>query len=567
MELVLDDTTKNILDRLNEYGKAYIVGGYIRDSLLGTYTKDIDIATNLPNEEILQILKEYNPTVFNEKYHVIIIKSNDKKYEIARLREDIGILDGRNPKYVNFVDDIEKDIKRRDFTINSFYYNTKLIDKMNGIEDLNKGIIRSIGDPVERLAEDRIRILRAFRFMAKLGFSFDNDLEIEIARLAKNKMLFSNFSSERLILEFNKILLSKYADKALYKMFELDILKHFIKRFSNKTFNHEVFKLICMKYKILIQSYKILDLEMIYSCLFAFSGKSNIDVGRFYENDSVEYYEEFRIKFLNNFPKISMVKNLIYYHNIVNKRPTFIMLKRMLLDMVNNKNVCKLFNLIMILFDYDIVHIQKLLNNIQILYMAEEPVFLSSVDLEGVDLYNLGFNSKNILEIRLDVFNSILKGEIPNSKYDLINYVLKKYANNRKLTYEKSSGAIVYRKINGKYEFLIIRASTKGSFGFPKGHIEKNETEIQAAIRETKEETNIDIAISDTNFKKTLKYIINGEVFKEVSVFLAEAKNYDIKIDENELSTANWLSYKEAMNTLTYVAQRKVLRKAMLYLY
>lgn len=119
----------------------------------------------------------------------------------------------------------------------------------------------------------------------------------------------------------------------------------------------------------------------------------------------------------------------------------------MLLDLVNNKNVCKLFNLIVILFDYDIVHIHKLLYNIQILYMAEEPVFLSSVELDGVDLYNLGFDSKKILEIRLDVFNSILKGEIPNSKYEIITYVLKKYLPNKKIFYEKSSGAVVYRKI------------------------------------------------------------------------------------------------------------------------
>lgn len=566
MELVLDNTTREIFNKLKSHGKVYIVGGYIRDTLLGEYTKDIDLATNLSVDIVLDVLKEYNPIVANEKYHIVSIRVNDKKYEIARLREDIGILDGRNPKYINFVDDIKDDVKRRDFTINSFYYDDKIIDQMQSMKDLNMGIIRTIGDASERLQEDRIRILRAFRFMAKLNFSLDQKLEYEIMQMAKDKALFSNFSFERLILEFNKILLSKYADVALKKMFELDILKHFITQFSNKTFNNEVFELICKKYKKMIQSYKILDLDMIYACLFSFSGKPNLEIERFYENDSVSYYEEFRKKFLNT-QKSNMVKQYIYYHNIVNKKPTLIMLKRMLLDLINNKNVCKLFNLIVILFDYNIAHIHKLLYNIQILYMAEEPVFLSSVELDGVDLYNLGFDSKKILEIRLDIFNSILKGEIPNSKYEIITYVLKKYTENKKLIYEKSSGAVVYRKINDKYEFLIIRASGEGSFGFPKGHIERNETEIETAIRETKEETNIDIEVISCEFRKTLKYVIQGEVFKEVSVYLACAKNYDIQIDEQELSSAKWLSYKEALKVLTFSGQRNILRQAMLYLY
>lgn len=566
MELVLDNTTSDIFNKLKMHGKVYIVGGYIRDTLLGEYTKDIDIATNLSKDSVLEILKEYNPIVANEKYHIVSLKVNDKKYEIARLREDIGVLDGRNPKYINFVDDIKDDVKRRDFTINAFYYDEKIIDLTQSMKDLNRGIIRTIGKSSDRLYEDRIRILRAFRFMAKLNFSFDSDLEKTISQMSKDKNLFSIFSYERLILEFNKILLSKYADVALKKMFELDILKYFISPFSNKTFNHEVFELICRKYKKLIQSYKIIDLEMIYACLFSFSGKPSIETERFYENDSVAYYEEFRKKFLNT-QKVNTVKHYIYYHNIVNKRPTLIMLKRMLLDLVNNKNVCKLFNLIVILFDYDIVHIHKLLYNIQILYMAEEPVFLSSVELDGVDLYNLGFDSKKILEIRLDVFNSILKGEIPNSKYEIITYVLKKYLPNKKIFYEKSSGAVVYRKNNGKYEFLIIRASGEGSFGFPKGHVEKNETEIEAAIRETKEETNIDIEIVSNEFRKTLKYVIQGEIFKEVSVYLAYAKNHDIQVDEFELSSAKWLSYKEALKVLTFSAQRNILKQAMLYLY
>ena len=244
------------------------------------------------------------------------------------------------------------------------------------------------------------------------------------------------------------------------------------------------------------------------------------------------------------------------------------MLKRMLLDLVNNQNVCKLFNLIMILFDLNIKDIQKLLYNIQILYMAQEPVFLSSLDLDNVDLFNLGIEGKKILGIKMDVFSKVLNGDLPNSKFELLSYITKKYLNNAQLKYEKSAGAIVYKKINGKYMFLIIRGSNGGSFGFAKGHMESDECEEQTAIRETKEETNIDIAIRNSKaFRRTLKYVIYPDIYKEVTLFMAEALSADIKIDEHELSKAQWLTYKQAKEALTFLGQRNILKEAMIYLY
>ncbi|WP_277287385.1 NUDIX domain-containing protein [Sneathia sanguinegens] len=565
MEINVDKDVEEILFKLKKMGQAYIVGGYIRDKLLGIESKDIDIATDIDKKIILELFSEYKPIINSEKYQLISFKHKDKRYEITRLREDKGIFDGRNPKEINFIDDIKVDLKRRDFTINAFAYNgIKLIDIFLSYQDLNNRIIRVIGEPEQRLKEDRIRILRAFRFVAKCNFDLEDNLKKEIEALARDKNLFSFFSKDRLLLEFNKIIVLPYADKALELMFSLNILKHFIPIFSNLTFNKEVFKMICEKYKYMLKVYKNIDLELAYTVLFSFSGKKKLSYERSYEKDSIVYYEDFKNTF--KFFTINNVKNLIYYHNIIDKKLSLIMLKRMLLDLVNNKTVCKLFNLIMILYKLDIENILKILYNIQRLYMAEEPVFLSDLDLDNVDLYNLGLNNKKFIEMKMWAFSAVLKGKIANYKYDILLYILDKYAKHKKLLYEKSSGAVVYRKYEGKYQFLIIQGINEKSFGFPKGHIEQNETEEQAAIRETKEETNIDIAIN-TKYKQRLKYILGENTYKEVSIFVAEAINYDILIDKKELVFAEWLDYKQAMKTLTFSSQRNILKKAMLYIY
>ncbi|MDK9582042.1 hypothetical protein QQA44_04240 [Sneathia vaginalis] len=193
MEVLIDDDTRDILYKLNEKGSAYIVGGYVRDTLLGIKSSDIDIVTNLDKIDIMEALREYNPVLSNEKYQIITIKLKDKKYEIARLREDIGISDGRNPQYIKFIDDINKDSIRRDFTINAFYYNKELIDTQNGSYDLENRLIRSIGDASIRFSEDRLRILRAFRFMSHLGFELEENTMLVIKTWQRIQVFFLHF--------------------------------------------------------------------------------------------------------------------------------------------------------------------------------------------------------------------------------------------------------------------------------------------------------------------------------------------------------------------------------------
>ena len=130
---------------------------------------------------------------------------------------------------------------------------------------------------------------------------------------------------------------------------------------------------------------------------------------------------------------------------------------------------------------------------------------------------------------------------------------------------EKSCGAVIYKKENNDYKFLLIYQNN-GFWSFPKGHVEDNEIEEETAIREIKEETNLDVNL-DNNFKHKIEYCIEHKnVMKEVVYFIATPKNEDIKPQLSEISEIKWLTYEEAMSIITYDNSKDILIKAMEYL-
>lgn len=152
----------------------YLVGGALRDLLLGCETSDYDLATDALPEKIQELFKDNIPT--GKKFGTITIKHNDNQYEITTLRHESSYADGRHPDQVEFTTDIKKDLRRRDFTINALAYNvvtSEMIDEFNGLEDLKMRIIKAVGDPEIRFAEDGLRVLRGIRLMAQTGFALD----------------------------------------------------------------------------------------------------------------------------------------------------------------------------------------------------------------------------------------------------------------------------------------------------------------------------------------------------------------------------------------------------------
>ena len=216
-----------ILNKLNEYGKGYIVGGAIRDILLGLKPKDVDFATNLSYETLKNLFSEYTPKETGKSFGVLRIKINDIDYEIAKFREDIY---GKEEK-VAFVDEIKNDLARRDFTINAMAYNEveRIVDLYNGQKDVENRIINFVGNPEERIIEDPLRVLRAFRFMSRLNFSLS---ENTIEAIKNQKSLLKNIPEERITMEFSKLLLGDNIKNTLTLMKDTGVLELIIPEFK-----------------------------------------------------------------------------------------------------------------------------------------------------------------------------------------------------------------------------------------------------------------------------------------------------------------------------------------------
>jgi tRNA nucleotidyltransferase (CCA-adding enzyme) len=218
----------------------YVVGGSVRDTLLGLKPKDFDLVTNILPDEVINLLKnEQFVTKILEtgkSFGVINVITKDGEYEIATMRKDIGS-DGRRPNSVEFTNIVE-DLNRRDITINALFYDIEtgeVVDLVGGIDDLKKGVVKTVGKPEDRFKEDRLRILRAIRFTGRFGSELDKGID---TALQKDSNL-EGISGERIRDEFIKGLASAKSTKQYlelidkYKLFDwvfngLNINKRFI---------------------------------------------------------------------------------------------------------------------------------------------------------------------------------------------------------------------------------------------------------------------------------------------------------------------------------------------------
>ena len=218
----MDDKIKEILEMITNKGfKAYVVGGYVRDYLRKIKTNDIDICTNARVKDLMEIFKDYKVTPL--EYGNILLETKDYLYEITTFRKDIDYINNRKP-IIEYVDTLEEDITRRDFTVNSICMDKdgKIIDLLNGKKDLNKKIIRTIGDPYFKIKQDSLRILRAIRFASCLNFKIEDNLKNAIK---ENKDLLKDLSYERKKEELTKIFTSDNKAYGIKLLKELDLLE------------------------------------------------------------------------------------------------------------------------------------------------------------------------------------------------------------------------------------------------------------------------------------------------------------------------------------------------------
>lgn len=195
-----------ILDKLEQAGyEAFIVGGCVRDGLMGAAPNDFDVTTSALPEETMQVFSDHKVIETGIKHGTVTVLCEGEPIEITTYRIDGEYADGRHPDEVRFSRSIEEDIARRDFTMNGIAYSPKrgLLDVYGGAEDIRRGIIRCIGDPDKRFNEDALRILRALRFSSVLGFDIEDNTAQSIR---DNKCLLSRISGERIFSELKKLL-------------------------------------------------------------------------------------------------------------------------------------------------------------------------------------------------------------------------------------------------------------------------------------------------------------------------------------------------------------------------
>ncbi len=303
---------------------AYIVGGSVRDAVMGKIPHDYDICTSASPEEMKTVFTERNVIETGLKHGTLTVVGKDGHYEVTTYRIDGNYSDNRHPKEVRFVDNIEEDLARRDFTVNAMAYNEKtgIVDPFGGMEDIKNRIIRCVGDPDKRFTEDALRILRGVRFSSVCGFEVEKSTE---KAMFFHKNLLENVSSERKNVEFCKLLtpadiriLMQY--KEIFATFIPELVPMF--GFDQRNFHH--------RYDVYEHTAEAVssaphDLIIRLALFFHDIGKPSVfsideqGVGHFYDHAKVgkNMTETImkRLKFDND--TVRAVSELIEYHGLV----------------------------------------------------------------------------------------------------------------------------------------------------------------------------------------------------------------------------------------------------------
>ena len=222
-------SAENIIDRLYRAGyEAFIVGGCVRDALLGRKAGDFDITTNARPDEVKALFAKTVDTGI--QHGTVTVIENGEPYEVTTYRIDGEYADSRHPIAVSYTSNLTDDLARRDFTVNAMAYNHRvgIVDAFSGREDLARGILRAVGDPYLRFSEDALRILRCIRFSSVLGFDVEENTSLALREMAEGLL---NVSKERIWTEWKKLIGGKNAYSVIKEY--LDVITVFMPELSD----------------------------------------------------------------------------------------------------------------------------------------------------------------------------------------------------------------------------------------------------------------------------------------------------------------------------------------------
>ncbi len=304
---------------------AYVVGGAVRDALMGKSPDDWDITTSALPEETLKAFKDFRTIETGLKHGTVTVIVDSTSLEITTYRIETGYSDNRHPDKVDFTDKVEDDLSRRDFTVNAIAYSPSagFADPFDGRNDIEKGIIRCVGEADKRFGEDALRILRALRFSSVLGFEIDSETSESIHR---NYSLLKNISVERIFTELSKLLCGRDAGRILreYEDVIFFILPE-LKPMKNCTQNHE--RHIYDVWGHTVAAVENIDPlpELRFAMLFHDSGKPKCKstdkngINHFYShgNESKKIACEILTKLKTSIKFRNHVCNLVEYHDFI----------------------------------------------------------------------------------------------------------------------------------------------------------------------------------------------------------------------------------------------------------
>lgn len=416
-----------ILDRLKNNGhEAYIVGGCVRDSILNNIPKDWDITTKARPEEVIKLFDKVILT--GVKHGTVTVLINSEGYEVTTYRMDGEYEDSRHPKKVNFVSNLKEDLARRDFTINAMAYNKVdgLIDYFEGVSDLKKKVIKTVGNSEKRFSEDALRMLRAIRFSSQLDFSISNETLNSIKNLREN---IKNISKERIREEFNKILMSNtkgidiLRETGLMEYIFPEIIKFYDFKIDNIYYNDNLYT-HTIRATEEIENKLHLKLTMLFHNLI----KMN--------NEDMEYTILQIKKFLKEFKydndTVNKVTDLTrYMHNSLN---TKLEIKQMLnlinLDLFEDLLKVKESEILSqnpLYKEERLLHLLYIRENLKDVIFNNECFNLKNLNISGKDLISLGLEKgKNIGKMLNELLELVMNNPDLNDKQVLIDIVKEK---------------------------------------------------------------------------------------------------------------------------------------------
>ncbi len=401
----LPSSVEYVLSKLKENGyQAYVVGGAVRDFLMGKTPHDYDLTSDALPSQISDVFKDFYQEHSGEKHGTIRVIIDHKPIEITTFRCDEGYTDYRRPDNVEFVKDAYIDSKRRDFSINAFYYSEgHIYDFHEGLEDLNNKVIKTIGNPSTRFHEDALRILRAIRFSAKLGYEIESKTKTALLDCKEELNL---IAKERILIELKEI--------SSTSNFFRDIKEYF-----------PIFKLIipCLDkignsiddiYNFDIKSYG--DYIASLSALFSLHEINNDFIPwRLFikmDNESINAIKTLiklkDINFNNSFDD-DYINGLI----LLSKPVDMNVFKNYLINLYNLKR-----------FKND--DIDSILNRVDILSEGNTPYSLKDLEIDGNDLLKLGIEKNQYFK---EILNEVLlrcnQGDLYNNRNEEIEFVKK----------------------------------------------------------------------------------------------------------------------------------------------